>query len=79
MNTDLAGISNIKKQILKALSHPEAQEGLYFRNFSHLHEEDERIAVDARDEDILDALEQLIKEGRVNMDAGQGEAIFYLS
>ena len=72
-------IKNIKNQIIKALSHPEAQDGLYFRNFSHLHEEDERVAVNAQDEDILDALQQLIKEGKVVMDNGKGEVIFSLN
>jgi hypothetical protein len=81
MKASVAGdnnMSDVKKQIIQALSHPEAQDGLYFRNFSHLHEEDERMAVEARDEEILDALQQLIKEGRVNMDNGEGEAIFSL-
>ena len=75
-NSDALG--QVKKQILQALSHVEAQDGLYFRNFSHLHEEDERSPVEAKDEEILDALEQLIKEGRVNMSSGEGEAIFSL-
>lgn len=71
-------IDQVKSQILGVLSHPEAQEGLYFRNFSHLHEEDERPQVAANDEEILDALQELLKEGKVKMDDGPGEAIFYL-
>lgn len=69
--------SYIKQQILGALEHPEAQEGLYFQNFAHLHEEDERDPVQARDEEILDALEELIKEGKVKMDDESPKAIFY--
>lgn len=67
----------IKGQILEALSHPEAQDGLFFSNFAHLHEEDERSAVEANDEDILDALEELIREGRVRMDDNSPRAVFY--
>ena len=71
-------LGEVKGQILKALTHPEAEEGLYFRNFYHLHEEDERPAVEARQDLILDALKELISEGRVQMDEGEGEAIFSL-
>ena len=74
-----ADLLRIKRQILQVLSHPEAMDGLYFRNFAHLHEEDEREPVLARDEHILDALQELIKEGKVRMDDGNGEAIFSLS
>lgn len=70
--------SPIKDQILAALSHPEAEEGLYFRNLSHLHEEDERPAVEGDEIDILDALKELIGEGRVQMTDEGKEAIFML-
>jgi hypothetical protein len=80
MSNDGSVINQVKSQILTALSHPEAEEGLYFRNFSHLHEEDERPAVEARDEDIFEALHELISEGYVRMnDEGHGEVIFSLS
>lgn len=68
--------TEIKTQILTALSHPEAAEGLYFRNLWHLHEEDERPAVEANEVDILDALKELISEGRVSMDETGKEVIF---
>ena len=48
-------IPRIKAQILQALAHPEAEEGLYFRNFVHLHEEDEREAVEG-DEEVIQRL-----------------------
>ncbi|MCO6429690.1 MAG: hypothetical protein J5J00_02435 [Deltaproteobacteria bacterium] len=70
-------IDAIKGQILDALGHPEAQDGLFFSNFAHLHEEDERDPVDARDEEILDALEELIREGKVRMDEENPRAVFY--
>ena len=72
----------IKSQILEALRHPEAEEGLYFRNFFHLHEEDERPAVNADQEAIMVALRQLISEGVVVMQPGEGadaEVIFSLA
>ncbi len=72
------GLPDVKGQIIRALTHPEAEEGLYFRNFYHLHEEDERPPVEARQDVILDALKELIHEGRVQMNDGEGEAIFTL-
>lgn len=71
-------LSGVKKQILQALSHPEAEEGLYFRNFSDLHEEDERPAVQAEQELILDALKQLIDDGQVVADESGKEIVFLL-
>jgi len=69
---------NVKEQILVALQHPEAEEGLYFRNFFHLHEEDERPAVAAEEADILDALNELVTEGKVTMDESGEEVIFLI-
>jgi hypothetical protein len=70
--------SSVKAQIVAALEHPEAEEGLYFRNFFHLHEEDERPAVEADQVSVLDALKELIAEGRVAMEEAEDEAIFRL-
>lgn len=69
-------LSGVKQQILLALKHPEAEEGLYFRNFSDLHEEDERPAVKAEQVLILDALKQLIDEGQVIADESGKEVVF---
>ncbi len=49
----------VKAQILDVLAHPEADEGLYFRNFTQLHEVDERPKVNAEEAEILDALQEL--------------------
>ena len=68
-----------KKQIIAALSHPEAQDGLYFRNLYHLHEEDQRDAVEGSQVDILDALKELIEQGKVRMDDSGEEVIFSLA
>lgn len=66
----------IKDQIMQALSHPEADEGLYFRNLYMLHEADERPAVEAEPEKILRALEELITEGHVHQDTSGEEPVF---
>ncbi len=70
---------SVKEMILVALQHPEAQDGLYFRNFRNLHEEDERPAVEADEIEILDALKELMNEGRVLMDESGPEMIFLLA
>lgn len=67
-----------KRQIITALSHPEAEEGLYFNNFQTLHEEDERIVVEASELEILDALRELIAEGKVVTDESGTEVVFLL-
>ncbi|MBN8549016.1 MAG: hypothetical protein J0M12_06855 [Deltaproteobacteria bacterium] len=71
-------LGDVKSQILEALRHPEAEEGLYFRNFYHLHEEDERPAVQAEEADILDALRELVGAGKVKLDESGPEAVFTL-
>lgn len=70
--------TTIKAQIIEALRHPEAEEGLYFDNFSQLHEEDERAPVIGEDLEILDALRELIEEGKVTTDESAKEVIFFL-
>lgn len=69
----------VKDQIINALTHPEADEGLYFRNFAHLHEEDDRPPVIADDVSIIKALEQLIDEGKVVVESPGEDAIFRLA
>lgn len=67
----------IKQQIITALLHPEAEEGLYFRNFTILHEEDERPAVEGDQLEILEALRELIDEHRVRVDETGKEVVFF--
>ena len=69
----------VKEQIVSALQHPEAEEGLYFRNFANLHEEDERPAVEGDQLEILDALKELIDEGMVVVSEGDEELVFTLA
>lgn len=85
MKTAVSGISEdsrLKKitgQILSALSHPEAQDGLYFRNLFHLHEEDQRDAVEGEEDEILDALRLLIDQDKVRVDESGEEVIFFIA
>jgi len=68
----------IKKQILLALSHPEAESGLYLNNLQATHEEEERTPVDGTQLEILEALRQLIEEGKVSTNDEGEQVIFYL-
>ncbi len=68
----------IKKQIVDALSHPEAEDGLYFNNLIVVHEEEERPIVAGDEREIRAALDQLKRDGRIEV-LGEGEtAIFQL-
>jgi hypothetical protein len=71
--------SKIKTEIIEALTHPEAEEGLYFRNLMHLHEEDERNVVSGNEDEILFALKELIDEGKVKVIDQEEDLIFSLS
>ena len=71
-------VDDVKNQIVHALRHPEADEGLFFRNFKHLHEVDQRPAVAASQPVIARALQQLIKEGRVGLTTEGADVVFVL-
>ncbi len=71
-------LEQVKLQIIMALQHQEAEEGLYLRNFFHLHEEDERPAVTAPEEDIVDALNDLIEIGIIRTERDPAGMIFLL-
>jgi len=72
-------LAQIKSQILTALGHKEASDGLYFRNFQLLHEEDERPAVEGSQVELLEALKELLQDEVITMDDSGEEAIFHLS
>lgn len=74
----MSNLLRLKNEIISVLSHPDAEEGLYFRNFFHVHEEDDRQAIAGEESEVLDALRELIAEGRVLMDEGESEPIFML-
>ncbi len=71
-------INSIKSDILAALSHPEAEEGLYLNNLQVVHEEESREPVRGTQLEILDALKELIGEGKVGTREDSKEVIFYL-
>ena len=75
--TQVSNLEAVKAQIMRALLHPEAEEGLYFHNFTTLHEEDERDAVEGDQVEILDALKVLMEEGRVRSDESGSEVVFH--
>jgi hypothetical protein len=70
--------SATKAKILEVLAHPEASEGLYFRNFYQLHEEDERDVVPGSPEEILAAVYELVDEGKVRTGRDQDEMTFHI-
>lgn len=68
--------ARIKTEILAALDHPEAEDGLYFTNLTQLYEEEERPQVMGEDADILEALRELIQDGEVLTSTGEAGTIF---
>ena len=72
-------LEQLKSQILEALAHPEAEEGLYLNNLRVVHEEEERRPVAGSEDDILNALHLLMEEGKVAADDGGEKVIFSLS
>ena len=72
-------VSKVKDSIVGALSHSEAEDGLYFRNFFLLHEEDQRPGVKASKKDLLNALNELLEEGIVKVDFDELEVTFRLA
>ena len=69
---------DIKSDILSALSHPEAEEGLYLNNLLVVHEEEERCPVRGTQLQVLDALKALIDAGKVVTDESGEDVIFSL-
>jgi hypothetical protein len=66
----------IKKQITAALSHIEAEDGLYFNNLIVVHEEEERPIVVGDEAAVKSALEAMVKQGKVVV-AGEGDSQIY--
>jgi hypothetical protein len=68
----------IRDQIVAALSHPEAEDGLYFNNLVVVHEEEERPIVEGDEAQILAVLEEMIADGTVRSSGEGGQKIFEL-
>lgn len=62
------GSKKLKDEIILALSHPEAEAGLYLTNLIAVHEDEERPVVSGTDLEVLDALKDLIADGLVEID-----------
>ncbi|HMO16520.1 MAG TPA: hypothetical protein PKA63_01830 [Oligoflexia bacterium] len=75
----MQGQEELKRQVLEALSHPEAEQGLYLNNLQVVHEDEERQAVSGTDIEILDALKELISSGMVMVDDSGESVIFKLN
>jgi hypothetical protein len=70
--------TTIKAQILAALSHPEAEDGLYFNNLIVVHEEEERPIVEGDEAAVMAALDELLKDGRIRVSGEGDQRIFQL-
>lgn len=69
----------IRKEILSALAHQEAEDGLYLNNLQVVHEEEDRTLVSGSQLEILEALKVLIEEGAVDTDESGDDVIFSLT
>jgi hypothetical protein len=76
MSEELMSTTDIKQEILAALRHPEAEDGLYFNNLIIVHEEEERPIVRGEESDVLEALRELVKAGTVET-VGNGQETIY--
>lgn len=72
-------IERIKSEILAALRHEEAEDGLYFNNIVVVHEEEERPIVTGTDQDIRTALKELIEQGIVATEMSGSEVIYRIA
>ena len=71
-------IESIKTELLDALSHGEAADGLFFCNFKLLHEEDERPYVNGSPKTVASALNELVREGKVYLWEENDRIVFKL-
>jgi hypothetical protein len=68
--------NDIKREILAALRHPEAEDGLYFNNLIIVHEEEERPIVRGEEKEVMAALKELVSSGEVE-ETGSGQETIY--
>jgi hypothetical protein len=71
--------ASLENEILEVLQHSEAEDGLYFQNFTIVHESEERQPIQSSDTDLIRALENLIIKKQVTMGAMDGKVIFKLA
>jgi hypothetical protein len=70
--------SLIRDQIVAALSHPEAEDGLYFNNLIVVHDEEERPIVEGDETAILQVLEDMRSEGLICVSGDGNQRIYAL-
>lgn len=66
----------IREQILAALKHPEAEDGLYFNNLIVVHEEEERPIVEGAEADVQKVLDAMVEAGELTV-VGEGSQKIY--
>jgi len=71
-------LQRVKQEVVEALRHEEADEGLYFSNLYELHEEDERSPVSGEISVIEQAVKELVSEGRVTIRDDEGAVVLSL-
>jgi hypothetical protein len=77
-NGDVSMSNNsIREQIMAALSHPEAEDGLYFNNLIVVHEEEERPIVEGDETIILQVLDDMVFDGTLSV-SGEGSQKIYM-
>ncbi len=74
----MSALQQIKSQVVAALSHPEAEDGLYFNNLIVVHEEEERPIVQGEEVAVRGALDQLLREGVIEALGAGDSQIFRL-
>ena len=66
----------IREQILAALKHSEAEDGLYFNNLIVVHEEEERPIVEGAEADVQRVLDAMVEAGELSV-VGEGSQKIY--
>ena len=66
----------IREQILAALKHSEAEDGLYFNNLIVVHEEEERPIVEGAEADVQNVLDAMVEAGELSV-VGEGSQKIY--
>ena len=70
---------SLRNQIIAALSHVEAEDGLYFNNLIVVHEEEERPIVEGDESEIVNELNLMVAEGVISSVGEGAQRIFKLS
>jgi hypothetical protein len=70
---------SLRNQIIAALSHVEAEDGLYFNNLIVVHEEEERPIVEGDESEIVNELNLMVAEGIISSVGEGSQRIFKLS